>query len=79
MALTPALRHYYEEQFSMLATQGWKDMCEDLESVLVALKDVTTATPENLLNRQGRIAELSLILNRRTILSVAYEELTNDS
>jgi hypothetical protein len=75
--LTPELRRYYDEQFSMLASEGWKDMCEDLEAALAPLKDVTTATLENLSNRQGRIAELSFILNRRDTLSAAYEELTN--
>jgi len=80
MPITRELQEYYEEQFSMFASQGWKNMCEDLEQVLKGLKDITTATPETLLSRQGRIAELSFILARPETMSRAYEELTrNDS
>lgn len=75
--MSPELQKYYEEQFSMMSSQGWKDMCEDIEVVLVPLKDITTATPDTLLDRQGRIAELSLILSRKATLSRAYEELSN--
>jgi hypothetical protein len=77
--MTPQLREYYEAQFDMMASKGWKDMCEDLTATLVALKDVTTATPETLLNRQGRIAELSFILNRPATFSHAFEELSADA
>lgn len=77
MALTPELQEYYEEQFNMMASKGWHDMTEDLRSILGGLKDIMTVTPDTLLNRQGRIAELSLILDRPSILARAYEELNN--
>lgn len=73
------LQEYYEAQFDMFSSKGWKDMCEDLNGALEGLKDITTATPETLLNRQGRIAELSFIINRPVTFSQAYEQLTNDS
>ena len=79
MAIPRELQEYYEAQFDMFASKGWKDMCEDLNSALIGLNDITTATPENLLNRQGRIAELSFVLNRPETFSRAYESLTNDT
>lgn len=77
MILSDDLRDYYEEQFNMFASVGWKDMIEDLNKVDKGLRDITTVTPETLLNRQGRIAELSFILSRKEIISQAYEELSN--
>lgn len=79
MAITTELREYYEAQFDMMASKGWKDLCEDLKATMVSLKDVTTATPDTLLNRQGRIAELSFILNRHATFSQAFTELTSDA
>lgn len=77
MPIARELQEYYEAQFDMFASKGWKDMSEDLNNALVALKDITTATPETLPNRQGRIAELSFIINRPETFSRAYESLTN--
>lgn len=77
--LTPELQAYYEAQFDMMASKGWIDMCEDIRGVTAVLNDITTATPDTLLNRQGRIAELSLILNRRETFTRAYEELTSNA
>lgn len=77
--LTPELQAYYEAQFDMMASKGWIDMCEDIRGVVAVLNDITTATPDTLLNRQGRIAELSLILNRRETFTRAYEELTSNA
>ena len=79
MTITTELQEYYEAQFDMMASKGWKDMCEDLKATIVSLKDVTTATPETLLNRQGRIAELSFILNRQATFSRAFMELSSDA
>lgn len=77
MPIPRELQEYYEAQFAMFASKGWKDMCEDLEGALVGLKDITTVTPETLPNRQGRIAELSFILNRPETFSRAYDSLQN--
>lgn len=77
--LTPELQAYYEAQFDMMASKGWIDMCEDIRGVTAVLNDITTTTPDTLLNRQGRIAELSLILNRRETFTRAYEELTSNA
>ena len=79
MPITRELQEYYEAQFDMFASKGWKDMCEDLNGALTSLKDITTATPETLPNRQGRIAEMSFILNRPETFSRAYELLQNDT
>jgi hypothetical protein len=77
--MTLELQKYYEEQFSMMASEGWKDMCDDLNVIAVSLKDITTAAPDTLLNRQGRIAEINHILNRRATFISAYEELNTNA
>jgi hypothetical protein len=30
------IQKYYEDRFTMMATQGWKDFVEDVETMLVA-------------------------------------------
>ncbi len=77
--MTPELQAYYEAQFDMMTSKGWKDMCEDIQGILVVLGNISTVTPDTLLNRQGRITELSLILNRRETFTRAYEELTSNA
>ena len=77
--MLPELQAYYEAQFDMMASKGWVDMCEDIRGILVVLGDIATVTPDTLLNRQGRIIELSLILNRRETFTRAYEELTSNA
>ena len=76
MLLSIELQKYYEGQFSMMASEGWKDLCEDLKAVHEGLSDIKTVTTETLLNRQGRIAEIDCILNRMATLSTAFDELT---
>lgn len=73
--MTPELQRYYDAQFTMMASEGWKDFCEDLQAIVKPLKMLETATPDNLQNRQGRLAEINLVLNRREQLSEAYESL----
>ena len=36
--MAPELQKYYEDQFSMMATQGWADLVEDFQK----LKRVST-------------------------------------
>lgn len=71
------LERYYEAQFDMMTSEGWKDLCEDLNIAAAPLRDITTASTDNLQNRQGRLAELDLILTRHISLSRAFEALKN--
>lgn len=73
--LTQELREYYDAQFDMMSSKGWKDLCDDLKGIKDGLSDIQKATVETLTNRQGRLAEIDFILTRRDILSKAFTEL----
>jgi hypothetical protein len=34
MQLEPSLQKYYEERFSMMSTQGWKELMEDVDKMI---------------------------------------------
>jgi hypothetical protein len=79
-SLTPELQAYYENQFSMLASQGWKDLLEDFAAlrkqvdVLSAVKD-----SNDLWYRKGQLDILDLFLNRKAQAEKVYEDLINVS
>ena len=39
--MTPELQKYYEDRFSMMATQGWKDLLEDIDNMANALNNIS--------------------------------------
>jgi hypothetical protein len=79
-SLTPELQTYYENQFSMFASQGWKDLLEDFAAlrkqvdVLSAVKD-----SNDLWYRKGQLDILDLFLNRKAQAEKVYEDLINVS
>lgn len=70
------LQHYYEETFSMMSTEGWKYLIEDLKELETNLDNVRTVKDEQSLNyRLGQLDILDLILNRKKTCEEIYEQL----
>lgn len=70
------LQRYYDERFSTIATEGWKDLMEDTEALLVSvssLKDVKDL--EDLYFKKGQIDILNWLLNLKAVSEQAFEEL----
>ena len=73
------LQHYYEETFSMMSTEGWKYLIEDLKELEANLDNVRTVKDEQSLNyRLGQLDMLDLILKRKDTCEKVYEELLNE-
>jgi len=71
-----ALQTYYEETFSMMATQGWKLLMEDLTKIKNTVNELSTVQDaQSLFHRQGQIDILNLLLTRKEACERAYEEL----
>ena len=69
------LQQYYEEQFSMFSTIGWKDFTEDLQNLYDAVYDLNTVENlETLFFRKGQLDILNLILERKKTYEAAWEE-----
>ena len=72
------LEKYYENQFSMMATEGWKQLIEDMKSLEANLVNVRTVADAQTLNyRLGQLDILDLILKRKETCEQVYEELKN--
>lgn len=74
-----ALQTYYEETFSMMATEGWKALIEDFEKIKTSLNNVYTVKDEQQLKfRQGQLDILDLVLNRKAMCEEVYEDIVNE-
>lgn len=75
-----SLQKYYENQFSMMASEGWKDLMEDLTKLVTELNNIRTATDaQQLYFRQGQLDILDLVINRRKACEEVYEQLMEES
>ena len=75
--ISPEIKDYYEERFSMMTTVGWKDFLEDINNLKAPLEDITTIkTVDMLYFRQGQLDILNWVLGLRDISEQTYEELS---
>ena len=79
LLMEQSLQHYYEETFSMMATEGWKALMEDLEKLKQELENIRTVKDAQTLSyRQGQLDILDLILNRKKTCEEVYEQLQQE-
>lgn len=78
--MTPEIKQYYEERFSMMTTVGWKDFLEDINNLKAPLEDITTIkTVDMLYFRQGQLDIINWVLGLRDISEQTYEELNEEN
>ena len=46
--MNPELQKYYEDRFSMMGSDGWKDLVEDIDSMIKTLKEASERAYEEL-------------------------------
>lgn len=70
------LEKYYEERFSMMATQGWKDLLEDVDNMLTSLNNIAVIQDEkDLMFKKGESSILIWLKTLKQVSERAYEEL----
>lgn len=70
------LEKYYEERFSMMATQGWKDLMEDIDNMLASLNNIAVIQDEkDLMFKKGETSILTWLKTLKQVSERAYEEL----
>jgi hypothetical protein len=73
------LQTYYENRFSMMATQGWSDLLEDLELMITSTDTVSGIdTTEQLYFRKGEMSIMNWIKTLRESSTEVYEQLQED-
>ncbi len=70
------LQKYYEERFSMMGTEGWKDLCMDIDIMIESLNNISVIHDEKtLLFKKGELSILTWLKTLKEVSEQAYEEL----
>jgi hypothetical protein len=73
------IQKYYEDRFSMMATQGWKDLMEDLETMLAATDNLSgVTTVEQLHFKKGEVSIMNWLKNLRDASAEVYDRLQEE-
>jgi hypothetical protein len=74
--MSPELQKYYEERFTMMSTQGWVDLMEDVDKMIEPLNNISTIADEKSLQfRKGELSILIWLKNLKQVSERAFEDL----
>ena len=74
--MTPELEKYYSERFSMMGSDGWKDLMEDIDTMILSLNNISVIEGEKDLKfKQGELSILNWLKTLHEVSKRAYEEL----
>jgi hypothetical protein len=74
--MNPDLEKYYTDRFEMMSTQGWKDLVEDIDKIIVSLNNISVVSDEKDLQfKKGELSILTWLKNLKEISERAYEEI----
>ena len=73
------LQEYYEARFTMMATQGWVQLMEDVDVMLKATDTLAgVETPEQLQFKKGELSILHWLKNLRNSSTEVYDQLQQE-
>ena len=73
--MSPELQQYYEDRLSMMSTKAWKQLIEDLQTMLENYQDIRTCDKDTIEFRRGQVDILDYMIGLRELSETAYEEL----
>ena len=74
--MTPELAKYYENRLSMMSEPAWKDLMEDVETMIASTNDISSVTDEKTLHyRRGELSMMRWVLNLQSISEATYQSL----
>ena len=74
------LQRFYEDAFSMMSTQGWADLMEDIERVKNSYDKLSSVTETHPLDfRRGQMDILNWLYGLKGSYEKTYEELTQEA
>lgn len=71
------LQRYYENRFGMMASNGWEQFIEDLESIKGTVTIESLASAEQLWFAKGQLDIINWVLSLKQASEKAYEDLSN--
>ena len=73
------LQDYYENRFAMMSTQGWKDLVDDVVTMLEATDRLGGVETEQQLHfKKGELSILNWIKTLRESSTEVYEQLSEE-
>ena len=76
--MTPQLQRYYEERISMCSSEAWKDLMEDVETMLAATNTLDGVTKDNVDFKKGEVSIMRWMLSLKDVSEQAYQQLKDD-
>ena len=74
--MSPELDKYYSDRFSMMGSDGWKDLVEDIDTMIASLNNISVISDEQSLQfKKGELSILTWLKTLRQVSERAYEEL----
>jgi len=78
--MAPDLQRFYDDAFSMMATQGWQDLMEDIGKVKNSYDKLSSVTETHSLDfRRGQIDILNWLYGLKGSYEQTYKELEEES
>ena len=66
---------FLEDRLSMMETEGWRDLIQDLENLEDSVKNIDTMNSEkDLWNAKGQLYMINFLLSLYTTTNLALEE-----
>ena len=74
--MIPELQKYYEARFDMMSKEGWKDLMEDIDTMIESLNNISTIPDEKSLHfKKGELSILTWLRTLKEVSERAFEEL----
>jgi len=68
------LQVYYEERFSMMGSDGWKDLMVDVDSMIKSLNNLNAIPDEQTLHfKRGELSILMWLKSLKEVSEQSYE------
>lgn len=72
------LQTYYEKRIAMMSDDAWKDLMDDVQTMLDATNRLDGVTPETLQYKQGEVSIMRWILALKEVSEQAFQQLKDD-
>lgn len=74
-----ALEDYYKARFEMFSSQGWKDLIEDLDKMIVSTNSIDGVNDEKTLYiRKGELSIMYWLINLESMSNTVFQELKEE-
>ena len=74
--MTPELQKYYENRCSMMGSDGWKDLMEDIDTMIASLNNISVISDEQSLQfKKGELSILTWLKTLKEASERAYEDI----